>query len=212
MGSFVRDILTQKEGTNINTNVYPTISHRAPPGFQFWHCTLKDSSRMHFCITVGFYNKEVCMEIFSTMVKVSVNSSDIFSGCSIVCGKQMETPSIIQVAPVPLLFCCCDKVLCPRQRREEIADVSLQAIAHLWGKLWQKPKRGLKKKPEGSYLSAFYPGFLCYLSYWDSLRSHCLDCLHLTIDANWQISFASLQSVLQGPLRVCSGMLHCSAG
>lgn len=70
------------------------------------------------------------MEIFSTMVNVSVNSSDIFSDCSIVCGKQMETPSIIQVAPVPLLFCCCDKALCPRQHREEIADVSSQAIAH----------------------------------------------------------------------------------
>lgn len=85
---------------------------------------------MHFYITVGFYHKGVCMEIFSTMVKVSVNSSDIFSGCSIVCGKQMETPSIIQVAPVQLLFCCYDKALCQRQRGEEIADVSLQAIAH----------------------------------------------------------------------------------
>lgn len=85
---------------------------------------------MHFCITVGFYHKGVCMEIFSTMVKVSVNSSDIFSGCGIVCGKQMETPQHHSVVPVQLLFCCCDKALCPRQRGEEIADVSLQAIAH----------------------------------------------------------------------------------
>lgn len=80
--------------------------------------------------------------------KVSVNSSDIFSGCSIVCGKQMETPSIIQVTPIQLLFCCCEKALCPRQRGEEIACVSLQATAHSWGKPRQQPRQGLKKKSQ----------------------------------------------------------------
>lgn len=131
----------------------PPISHRAPPGFQFWYCRLKDSSRMHFCIMVGFYHKGVSMEIFLSMVKVSVNSSDIFSGCSIVCGKEMETPSIILVAPVQLLFCYSEKALCPRQCGEEIACVSLQATAHSWGKPRQQPRQGLKKKSQRKGIS-----------------------------------------------------------
>lgn len=94
------NILTQKEGNKIKHKCAPPPSHTEPHlAFSFDTAHWKILLGCISVFTAGFSYKGVSMGLFPTMVKVSVNSSDIFSGCSIVCGKQMETPSIIQVAP-----------------------------------------------------------------------------------------------------------------
>lgn len=161
----------------------PTISHRAPPGFQFWYCTLKDSSRMHFCITVGFYHKGVSIEIFPTMVKVSVNSSDIFSAAVLSVESKWRPPASFR-SPLYNCFSVAVRKLCAQgnvERKSLISAYKLQPICE--GNHGSSPDTEEEITEEG-HLPAFCPGFLCYLSYWDSFRWRCLDCLHLTTDAN----------------------------
>lgn len=80
------------------------------------------------------------MEILLTMVKVSVNSSDIFSDCVIVCEKQTKTHQHHSSRP---LYCGCDKAPCSKAtwRGDSLCQLVREAMAGAKQEVKQKPQR-----------------------------------------------------------------------